>query len=128
MGKAVIWVFLDRFLDFLVVLFLTAFLLLIVPTSLSVNIVIIILLSCLGLTYIAIFQVDFAKKLVIFLSHLLIERHIKIYFEKFSHFVLDSFSILKRHPKDFVIIFGLVSVYSLKINLGVILKKALRRN
>lgn len=220
MGKAVIWVFLDRFLDFLVVLFLTAPLLVIVPTSFNITIIMVItviLTLALLLTWLAVFKLDFTKKLVNFLNPFLIEKHIKIYFERFSHFILDSFSILRRHPKDlllmgvvtvlaygadaaiwyftfislgfnqdflkmylgqllsaltylipaapgyvgsaeasgllilsgvfgigtnlasamvvlfhiasaiFVLIFGLISVYNLKINLGVILKKALRK-
>lgn len=103
LGKSVVWVFLDRFVDFMVVLLLASVLLLIVPTSLSIifiKVIIVILLSALAITYVAIFQLNFAKKLVQFLIPLLIEKHIKIYFERFSHFILDSFVILKRHPKD----------------------------
>ncbi|MDP3973380.1 MAG: lysylphosphatidylglycerol synthase transmembrane domain-containing protein [Candidatus Daviesbacteria bacterium] len=109
MGKAVIWVFLDRFLDFLVVLLLAAILMLFVPTTLSITFIIIItiiLVVALLSAYIAIFQVTFSKKIVNFLSLLLIERHIKIYFERFSHFILDSFSILKRSPKDLSLMGG----------------------
>lgn len=220
MGKAVIWVFLDRFLDFLVVLLLATLLLVVTPTALSITIIIIItiiLTLVLLLTWLTVYESDFVKKLANFLSHLLIEKHIKIYFVKFSTFILDSFSVLKRHPKDlmlmimvtilaygadaaiwyytfkslgfsqdffkmylgqvlsaltylipaapgyvgsaeasgllilsgvfgidnnlasamivlfhiasalFVLVFGLISVYNLKINLGVILKKALKR-
>lgn len=103
LGKSIIWIFLDRFVDFLTVLLLCSVLLLIVPTSLDINFIIIItiiLLISLTLTYLAIFNVNFVKKMVIFLKLMLIEKHIKIYFEGFSHFILDSFSILKRHPKD----------------------------
>lgn len=106
MGKAVIWVFLDRFLDFLVVLILTTFLLTVTPTSLSITIIIIItiiLTLALVLTWLAVYKSDFVKKLTFFLSHLLIEKHIKLYFVKFSTFVLDSFSVLKRHPKDLML-------------------------
>lgn len=107
MGKAIIWVFLDRFVDFLVVLLLATGLLLVIPTTLSITfimIITIILISVLILTYLAVFQKDFAQKLVNFLKHLLIVNSIKIYFERFSHFILDSFSILRRHPKDLFLI------------------------
>lgn len=112
MGKSVIWVFLDRFLDFLVVLLLTTFLLAVIPTALSITIIIIItiiFILALILTWLAVFKADFTRKIAIFLSYLLIERHIKIYFAKFSHFILDSFSILKRHPKDLALM-GMVTV------------------
>lgn len=220
-GKAVLWVFLDRFLDFLVVLLMAVLLVLIVPTGLSINfiaVIIFILLLSLSLTVIAIYSTNFTKKLINFLTYLLIEKHIKIYFAKFSTFILDSFSVLRRDPKDlflmiiitilaygadafiwyftfkslgfsqdffkmylgqllsaltylipaapgyigsaeasgllilsgvfkidnnlastmtvlfhinsaiFVLFFGIISVFSLKLNLGVILKKALRRD
>lgn len=103
LGKALVWTFLDRFVDFLVVLALAAGLLLVIPTTLSttfIMIITIILIIAVILTYLAIFQKDFAQKIVNFLRHLLIVNSIKIYFERFSHFILDSFSILRRHPKD----------------------------
>ena len=112
LAKSVIWIFLDRFVDFLVVLAVTAVLLLIIPTALSINIIIvitIILTLALLLTYLAVFRLGFSKKLVNFLMPLFIERHIKIYFDRFSHFILDSFSVLKRHPKD-LILMGILTV------------------
>ncbi len=221
LGKSVIWIFLDRFVDFLVVLILAAGFFFLVPTSLSIAFIIIIMIIFfigLFLTYLMIYRTSSAKKLFKLLSHLLVEKHIKIYFERFSQFLLDSFSVLRRHPKDlgfmmgitilayaadgaiwyftflslgtiqpfvkmylgqllsaltylipaapgyigsaeasglvilsgvfgmdpnlassmivlfhilsalFVLIFGLISIYSLKINLGIILKKALKRS
>ncbi len=103
MGKAIIWIFLDRFVDFLTVLILTAILFFFIPTNLPQNFIIslsAVLAVALVLTYLAVFNSDFSKKLVKFLTPLLIEKHIKIYFSRFSNFILDSFSILKRHPKD----------------------------
>lgn len=103
LAKSIIWVFLDRFVDFLIVLVLAAVLLLIIPTSLNITIIIfitIILTLALVLTYFAIFQSNFMRKITTFLRYLLIVNYIKIYFDRFSNFILDSFSILKRHPKD----------------------------
>ena len=83
LGKSVVWVFLDRFVDFLAVLALASLLLVIIPTSLSITIItiiIVILAFALALTYLAVFQTDFSKKLVQILMPLLIEKHIKIYF------------------------------------------------
>lgn len=103
LGKGVIWIFLDRFVDFLAVLFLTGILLLIIPTALSITFIIVItviLTLALLTTYFAVFQVSFAKKIINFLRPLLIDKNIKIYFDKFTSFILESFSILDRHPKD----------------------------
>jgi len=103
LGKSVIWIFIDRFVDFLVVLLFTAILFFIVPTTLSTSfimIIAVILISAFVLTYLAVFRVDFAKILFNFLRHLFIFNRIKIYFDKFSKFILESFSILNRHPKD----------------------------
>lgn len=103
LGKSIIWIFLDRFVDFLGVLMLASLLLNFVPTklpksfSLTVGAVFIVALI---LTYLAIYQVKLARKLINFLRSLLIEKHIKIYFDKVSRFLLESFSILNRHPKD----------------------------
>lgn len=106
LGKSITWVFIDRFVDFLVVLMLASVLLLIVPTALGIKFIIIItiiLVITLSLTYLAIFQIEFSKKLINFLRPLLLEKHIKLYFDRFSHFILESFSILYRHPKDLIL-------------------------
>lgn len=103
LGKSVIWIFIDRFVDFLAVLLLAVILFFLVPTALSITfitIIIIILITALLLTYLVIYQVGFSKKLVSFLRYLLIVNYIKIYFDKFSSFILESFAILRRHPGD----------------------------
>lgn len=110
LGKGVMWIFLDRFVDFLVVLFLAAVLLLVIPTSLTIAFIIIItiiLTLTLSLTYLAVFQIKFSQKLVNFLKPLLIEKHIKKYFDKVTSFILESFSILNRHPKDLALMIGI---------------------
>lgn len=116
LGKAIIWVFIDRFVDFLVVLLAAGVLLAVVPTTLSINFIIVItviLFLVSGLTYLAIFQLNFSKKLANFLSRLFIEKHIKLYFERFSNLILDSFKVLDRHPKDlFFMIVLTVSGYA----------------
>lgn len=106
LGKSVIWIFLDRFVDFLAVLLLSAILLTIVPTKLPQTFeltIALIFAVILIITYLAVFQIDFAKKLVNFLIPLFIFKTIKIYFERLSHFILQSFSILNRHPKDLIL-------------------------
>lgn len=103
LGKSIIWIFIDRFIDFLVVLMLASVLFFIIPTSLNLSFVAAVSLGFgigLIITYFAVFKVEFAKKMVSFLKSILIVSSIKIYFERFSHFILDSFSILRKHPKD----------------------------
>lgn len=110
LGKSVIWIFIDRFVDFLAVLLLTGILFFIVPTSLNITFIIIIaviLILAFVITYLVIYKVSFARKLFSFLKHLLIVNTLKIYFDRFSSFILDSFSILKRHPKDLSLMMGL---------------------
>lgn len=110
LGKSVIWIFIDRFVDFLAVLLLAAILFFIVPTALSITfimIITIILIIALFLTYLTVYQANLARKLFSFLHHLLIEKHIKRYFDKLSTFILESFSILNRHPKDLGLMMGI---------------------
>lgn len=110
LGKSVIWIFIDRFVDFLAVLILTALLFFIVPTGLNINFILIVSAIFLGailLTYLIIFQANFAKILFNFLKALLIINSIKIYFERLTNFILESFSILKRHPRDLSLMVGI---------------------
>lgn len=101
--KGIVWIFLDRFVDFLAVLLLAGLLLGTVqtklPTSFQITVTAVFFIALL-LTYLAVFQLSLMRKLVNFLRGLLIEKNIKIYFDKFTSFILDSFSILDRHPKD----------------------------
>lgn len=104
-GKSIIWVFLDRFIDFLTVLLLVAVLLFIIPTSLGITfikIITVILIVTLLLTYLAVFRLDFSKKLVGFLIPLFIVSIIKISFIRVTSFILESFSVLKRSKKDLI--------------------------
>lgn len=110
LGKSVIWIFIDRFVDFVAVLFLTTILFFVVPTTLNIKFILVIavfLTTALFITYLAIYKASFAKKLFNFLKHLLILNALKIYFDRFSNFILESFSILKRHPKDLSLMMGI---------------------
>lgn len=115
LGKSVIWIFIDRFVDFLAVLGLATVLFFVVPTTLSITfimIITVILILSLLFTYLTVFKSDFARILFKFLRYLLIVNSIKIYFDKFSNFILESFAILKRHPRDLgLMIFVTVLAY-----------------
>ncbi len=113
LGKSVIWIFLDRFVDFLVVLLLSALLLNFVPTTLPITFkttVAAVFMVALIITYLAIFQIKLARKIVNILKAFLIEKNIKIYFDRFTSFILDSFSILDRHPKDLTLMISITIV------------------
>lgn len=110
LGKSVVWIFMDRFVDFLAVLLLAGVLFFVVPTALDIKfitVITIILISVLLLTYLMVFRAKFAKKLFNLLQHILIFNSIKIYFDKFSTFILESFTILRRHPKDLSLMMGI---------------------
>lgn len=110
LGKSVIWIFIDRFVDFLAVLLLAAVLLLTVPTSLPDTFkttIIIILVVALNVTYLAVFQVKLARRMANLIKSILIEKHLKLYFEKLSNFILESFAVLDRHPKDLSLMTGI---------------------
>ncbi|MBI4036780.1 flippase-like domain-containing protein [Candidatus Daviesbacteria bacterium] len=109
-GKSLVWIFLDRFIDFLAVLILVAVLLFLIPTSLSISFIIIITIIffiSLFLTFLMVYQSNFAKKLFSFLRYLLIINTIKIYFYRISVYLMNSFSVLKRGPRDILALFSL---------------------
>lgn len=103
LNKSIIWIFLDRFVDFLVVLAFAAILLNIIPSKIPQNFkftIALVFIIALTITYLAIFTRQLAQTIVGYIKHILIFNRIKIYFDRFSTFILESFSILKRHPKD----------------------------
>lgn len=120
-GKAVIWIFLDRFVDFLMVLFLGCVLLLSIKTNINQTIVLTIstmLFLFLTLTYFAIFRVMSAKRMVSLFKHLLVFKPLKDKFESISHFILDAFSILRRDKKELGVL-GLLTFLSYAADAGI---------
>lgn len=110
LGKSIVWIFIDRFVDFLAVLLLTGVLFFIVPTSLSITfitVITVILFITLLLSYLVIRKASFARKLFNFFRPFFIVNSIKLYFDKFSSFILDAFSILNRYPKDLGLMAGI---------------------
>jgi uncharacterized protein (TIRG00374 family) len=106
-GKSIIWMFLDRFIDFLVVLVLSAILLTLIPTNIPVDVIYLIIIGVIAIViffYLAVYKVTSAREILKLLSHLLIVKNIKIYFERIYNFFLDSFGILKRSFKDWIIL------------------------
>lgn len=121
LAKSVVWIFLDRFVDFLVVLVLASALFFIVPTALSITfitVITIILAVALLLTYLMVFRTNFTQKLFKFLQLILILKSVKIYFERLYTFFLQSFSVLKRHPKDLTLL-GMVTIVAYAVDAAI---------
>lgn len=96
-GKSVVWVFLDRFLDFWAVLALSLIFLLIIPTSLPSSLtgtlLVLVLAASIGVILIVL-KPEYFKHIAKLLSHLLIFKTLKNKFQKFSHFIIECFSLL----------------------------------
>lgn len=102
-SKAIIWVFLDRFLDFWLLLITVFVLLFFIPTSLPSGFqntltLIIALVSIAGTM--ALFLPKLTKKVVQLMSYLLIVPFLKKILVKVSDFVLDTTSVLQKSFKD----------------------------
>ena len=107
-GKTIVWIFLDRFLDFLVVFIVGALLLTLVPTNLGSDITQIVIFGSIILVlvaYLMVFQTKIARILFNFFKHFLVFNSIKIYFDRVFEFFIDAFSIFKRPPWELLIIF-----------------------
>lgn len=98
-SHSLVWVFIDRFIDFLVLFVSIPVFFVLIPTNLGSQFIIVIIAISLALIVVSslmVFQKNLAQKLFEFLSMFLIFGVLKRYFKKvYSHF-LDSFSILKR--------------------------------
>lgn len=98
-SKSVVWIFLDRFFDFWVVLLLALILLLLIPTQLPGNLVPILIFLIGGLSLavsFVIFLPKVAKNLVNIVSHILVLEVLKRFFQKITHFLIDSASFLNQ--------------------------------
>lgn len=105
LGKAVVWVFIDRFLDFLMIIFTISILLQFIPTILPSQFlpIILIVLAVFAIGFItAIIKHDFLKRVMVVISHILIFKPIKRAFVSFTHTIIDGFDILRREVWELV--------------------------
>lgn len=105
LGKAVVWVFIDRFLDFLMIIATICILLQFIPTILPENFLPIILavLVLFGVGFIAaVVSGRFLKKAMVFVSHILVFSSLKKGFISFTHTIIDGFDILRREPWELI--------------------------
>ena len=113
LGKTLTWVFVDRSLDLLLILFLIAVLLPFTPTNLPgsfVNIVLVVLFVFILFFIAAVKNGDLIKKITDFLSNYLIISSIKRWFVSFTHTIIDGFDILHRHPLELIPLIGLTFI------------------
>jgi uncharacterized protein (TIRG00374 family) len=98
-AKSVVWIFMDRFIDFWMLLFCALLLLIFLPTNLPPNLVttlslVLGIFSLVGAMI--IFTPNFSRKLAKLVSSLLIIPILRRVFEKVSNFLLDSASFLNQ--------------------------------
>lgn len=116
LGKSVVWIFIDRFLDFWTDLLLITLLLLVVEIALPNNleqIIILILIAFSLIPFIAIKSAKLAKKLLNLFSKLLIFNTLKGKFLTTTGSIVDGFEILHPRLNDlslFLLISGVASV------------------
>lgn len=100
-GKAVVWVFLDRFLDFWAVLGLSLLLLLVVPSNLPQSLTSSLFAASIvasSLVVLVVLKPEFFKRLVSVLSNLMILKMLKLKFLKLGFFIIECFSLLSGSP------------------------------
>lgn len=106
-SKTLVWIFLDRFLDFWVNLLIVSVLLLLIETRISVNfeqIIILLFLAFSLLPLVAIKSTKIAKKLAESFSKVLVFKKIKSAFLGFSFHIIEGFEILNRGIKELSIL------------------------
>ncbi len=133
-AKALIWILIDRFLDFWVHFLLLGILIFIVPTKLPASfepIIFSILIVFAAATILILKRPDLMSKLVNLLSKLLIFPKLQRFFTNTSATILGGFKVLDRHPAELLLLILVTTLavfcdaliwffvfYSFGINLG----------
>lgn len=97
--KAVVWTFLDRFIDFWMVLVYALILLLVIPTNMPTNLKPILLVLILFFTsgaLLLVFFPNYLKRIVSFLVPFFIFPQLKAIFLNLSNFLIDSGQFLNK--------------------------------
>ncbi len=103
LGKSLIWVFVDRFFDFWVVLALIAAFILFIPTNLPESSIRLIPVLFLGLTLVFIVAVvseRFFKNVVNKFAPFLVLDKLKDIFIRITHTVIEGVGVLRRPAKE----------------------------
>lgn len=115
LGKSVVWVFVDRFLDFWVVLLSISVFLALVRTNLpaqSAQLVFILFLMFSLVFILSLTCENLFKRLVSFFSKFLIIGGVKKIFISFAHTIIEGFTILRRNPAELLLLI-VISVLAL---------------
>ncbi len=106
LSKAVMWVFMDRFLDFLYILIVVPIILFFIPTVMPYTAIVVSMLVAgvlISVSYLMIYQVSISNRLF----HVFTQLHT---FELLYKHLLDAFSVLKRSFLDWL---GLITLTTL---------------
>lgn len=109
LGKSLIWVFVDRFFDFWVVLFLIAILLPFIPTGLPESSVKLIPFLFLGLTLVfvvAVLSERFFKSITNRFASFLIVEKIKNIFIRITNTIIEGVGVLRRPTRETAALLG----------------------
>lgn len=109
LSRTITWVFVDRFLDFLGVLFLIAIFMLFVPINLPAKSQSVVFILLLAFTLFFIFAIKSEQKLkqcMSFLSKIFVVSNIKRWFVSLTHNIIEGFEVLRRKPQE---LFGLLA-------------------
>lgn len=136
LAKSVVWIFIDRFLDFLLVLLIIVLLVPFVPNDLPGQFVPVAGLILLGFALfflLAVISENFLKKIIQFLSNYIPIKSIAKRFVSFTYSIIEGFEVLRRKPQELLLlllitvaaqvsdgIIWLISFAALGINLGFI--------
>lgn len=113
LSKTVVWVLVDRFIDFLYVLIIAPVILFFIPNTVPFTAVITsiaLAAALLVLTYIMVYQIGLSNMLFKLCTQLLIFGLLQKYFESIYKYFLDTFSVLKRSFYDWVVLIALTTL------------------
>lgn len=108
LAKAVVWIFLDRFFDFWLVVFLSLILLVMVPNALPTSLIsslLIVLVVFTGVTVLLVLIPDLFKRFAQFFAGVIFIPSVKNIFLKLVFFVVDTFGLIHSQIKNTPVIF-----------------------
>ncbi len=106
-AKTLIWVLIDRFLDFWINILLLSLLILIVPINIGSQFRVIIFAALIIFSLLTMIMINssiFSKQLISFTSHFFIFKRVKKIFLSLAEAILEGFSILKRTPQELALL------------------------
>lgn len=109
-GKTVVWVFIDRFLDFFGVLLLIVMLLPLVPSKLGEGVWLVGVMGLAGVVGVALLSIysqSKAQQFFLFCSKFLIFKKVKEMFLKLANTVIEGFLVLRRDRREIGGLIGL---------------------